>query len=79
MAPESRRRNKGLRTFDPVLFSLKVRLGAVAGHRTVPLGVEHFGQAGRVSDLYRHYGIDADGIVAAVDEMTAGRPVRLVG
>ena len=27
MAPESRRRNKGLRTFDPVLFSLKVRLG----------------------------------------------------
>ncbi len=26
MAPESRRRSKGLRTFDPVLFSLKVRL-----------------------------------------------------
>ena len=54
-------------------------LGAVAGHRTGPLGVEHFGQTGRVSDLYRHYGIDAAGIVAAVDEMTAGRPVRLVG
>ena len=26
MAPESRRRRKGLRTFDPVSFSLKVRL-----------------------------------------------------
>jgi pyruvate dehydrogenase E1 component len=34
-------------------------LGAVAGHRTVPLGVEHFGQTGTVADLYRHYGIDA--------------------
>lgn len=53
-------------------------LGAVAGHHTVPLGVEHFGQTGRVGDLYHHFGIDADGIVAAVDEITAGRPVRLV-
>ena len=52
---------------------------AVAGHQTVQLGVEQFGQTERASDLYRHHGIDADGIVAAVDEMTAGRPVRLVG
>ncbi len=54
-------------------------LGAVAGHPTVPLGVEHFGQTGRVSDLYHHYGIDADGIVSAVHEITKGRPVHLVG
>ena len=38
-------------------------LGAVAGHKTVPLGVEHFGQTGTVQDLYRHHGIDRDGIV----------------
>jgi pyruvate dehydrogenase E1 component len=27
--------------------------------------VEHFGQAGSIPDLYRHYGIDAEAIVAA--------------
>jgi pyruvate dehydrogenase E1 component len=26
-------------------------LGAVAGHRTIPLGVEHFGQTGTIGDL----------------------------
>jgi pyruvate dehydrogenase E1 component len=38
-------------------------LGAVAGHRTIPLGVEHFGQTGTIQDLYRHFGIDRDSIV----------------
>ncbi len=38
-------------------------LGAVNGHRTVPLGVEHFGQTGTLQDLYKHYGIDRDGII----------------
>lgn len=52
-------------------------LGAVAGHRTVPLGVEHFGQTGTVEDLYRHFGIDADAIVAAADRIAPGRPIRL--
>jgi len=42
-------------------------LGAVAGHRTRALGVEHFGQTGSLADLYRHYGIDANAIVAAAD------------
>ena len=51
-------------------------LGAVAGHRTVPLGVEHFGQTGTVEDLYRHFGIDADAIVDAADALAPGRPVR---
>ena len=41
-------------------------IGGVAGHRTVALGVEHFGQTGTVGDLYRHYGIDAAGIAQAV-------------
>jgi pyruvate dehydrogenase E1 component len=47
-------------------------LGSVRGHTTVPLGVEHFGQTGQVSDLYRHYGIDADAIVQSVDGLTIG-------
>jgi pyruvate dehydrogenase E1 component len=25
----------------------------VAGHQTIPLGVEHFGQTGTIGDLYR--------------------------
>jgi pyruvate dehydrogenase E1 component len=29
------------------------------------LGVDSFGQTGDLIDLYRHYGIDADAIVAA--------------
>ncbi|MEM8839354.1 MAG: transketolase, partial [Pseudomonadota bacterium] len=37
-------------------------LGAVAGHRTIPLGVEHFGQTGTVQDLYRHFRIDRHSI-----------------
>lgn len=40
-------------------------LGAVRGHRVQPLGVERFGQSGDIPDLYRHYGIDEDSIVAA--------------
>ncbi len=53
-------------------------LGAVAGHRTVPLGVEHFGQTGTIADLYRHFGIDADAIVAAASRIAPGRPIRLM-
>ena len=52
-------------------------LGAVAGHRTRALGVEHFGQTGRIADLYRHYGIDVDGILAAAGALTPGRPIRI--
>ncbi len=51
-------------------------LGAVAGHRTRALGVEHFGQSGALADLHRHFGIDAQAIVAAAEAMTAGRPMR---
>ncbi|HET9904322.1 MAG TPA: transketolase [Xanthobacteraceae bacterium] len=51
-------------------------LGAVAGHRVRPLGVEHFGQTGTIPDLYRHYGIDANAIVAAAEAIAPGRPIR---
>jgi pyruvate dehydrogenase E1 component len=51
-------------------------LGAVSGHRTRSLGVEHFGQTGTIADLYRHYGIDTDAIVAAAQAIAPGRPMR---
>ncbi len=51
-------------------------LGAVAGHRTRALGVEHFGQTGSLADLYRHYGIDTNAIVAAAQAIAPGRPIR---
>lgn len=51
-------------------------LGSVHGHRTRSLGVEHFGQTGTIADLYRHYGIDANGIVAAAQAVAPGRPIR---
>lgn len=51
-------------------------LGAVHGHRVRALGVEHFGQTGSIPDLYRHYGIDANAIVAAAAALTPGRPIR---
>jgi pyruvate dehydrogenase E1 component len=51
-------------------------LGSVGGHRTRSLGVEHFGQTGTVADLYRHYGIDAQGILRAAQAIAPGRPMR---
>jgi pyruvate dehydrogenase E1 component len=51
-------------------------LGAVNGHRTRALGVEHFGQTGSLADLYRHYGIDTNSIVAAAQSVAPGRPIR---
>lgn len=54
-------------------------LGSVHGHRCRALGVEHFGQTGTIADLYRHYGIDAAGIIRAAESMTRGRPMRHLG
>jgi pyruvate dehydrogenase E1 component len=53
-------------------------LGSVHGHRTRALGVEHFGQTGSIAELYRHYGIDARGIISAAESLTPGRPIRAV-
>ena len=54
-------------------------LGAVAGHRTVPLGVEHFGQTGTIDDLYGHFSINADAIITSVHGLSPGRPIRHLG
>jgi pyruvate dehydrogenase E1 component len=51
-------------------------LGSVRGHRVRALGVEHFGQTGALADLYRHYGLDSNSIVAAAQTIAPGRPVR---
>jgi pyruvate dehydrogenase E1 component len=51
-------------------------LGGVNGHRTRALGVEHFGQTGTIADLYKHYGIDAAGIMRAAEAIAPGRPIR---
>ncbi|PSK80277.1 pyruvate dehydrogenase E1 component [Limimaricola soesokkakensis] len=47
-------------------------LGAVAGHRTMSLGVEHFGQTGSIADLYHHFGIDAASIAETALGLSAG-------
>ena len=41
-------------------------IGSVAGHRCHPLGVEHFGQSGNVSDLYAHHRIGLDAILDTI-------------
>ncbi|KAB2917107.1 MAG: transketolase [Hyphomicrobiaceae bacterium] len=50
-------------------------IGGVCGHRVRALGVEHFGQSGSIPELYGHYGLDVNAILAAAEGMT-GRPVR---
>lgn len=40
-------------------------LGSVCGHRVRPLGVQAFGQAGDILNLYEHYGISTGAIVGA--------------
>ncbi|MET0967877.1 MAG: hypothetical protein ABWY18_01635, partial [Tardiphaga sp.] len=49
-------------------------IGSVCGHRLEALGVERFGQTGTIADLYRHHGIDANGIVDAAEALS-GVPV----
>ncbi|MBL8669688.1 MAG: transketolase [Alphaproteobacteria bacterium] len=51
-------------------------LGAVAGHRIRPLGVDHFGQSADLPDLYRLHGIDADAIVDAAASALVERARR---
>jgi pyruvate dehydrogenase E1 component len=47
-------------------------LGAVRGQRVVPLGPDHFGQAGDIPDLYREYGMDTDAILDACAQALLG-------
>ncbi|MBP02884.1 MAG: transketolase, partial [Rhodospirillaceae bacterium] len=41
-------------------------LGSVRGQYCLPLGVDKFGQAGNIKDLYAEYGIDTQAIVEAI-------------
>jgi pyruvate dehydrogenase E1 component len=41
-------------------------IGGVRGMRTLSHGVEHFGQTGTISDLYRHFRLDMSSLVEAV-------------
>ncbi len=50
-------------------------LGSVFGTRTVPLGVDEFGQTGSREQLYEHYGISASSIVEAVESVLGARDV----
>ncbi len=47
-------------------------MGAVRGQRVVPLGVDRFGQAGDIPDLYREYGLDEDAILDACAQALLG-------
>jgi pyruvate dehydrogenase E1 component len=51
-------------------------LGGVRGDRVTSLGVEHFGQSGRIADLYAHHGIDTKAIMEAAQALVKGKPVR---
>ncbi|MEW7009296.1 transketolase [Lentilitoribacter sp. EG35] len=51
-------------------------LGGVTGHRTKSLGVEHFGQAGTVDDIYHLHGLDANAIMHAARALLPGRGAR---
>ncbi len=51
-------------------------LGAVHGHRTRPLGVEHFGESGTIADLYARHGIGTEGILKSAETLTPGPPDR---
>jgi pyruvate dehydrogenase E1 component len=48
-------------------------IGGVAGHRVRALGPEHFGQSGSIRELYAHYGLDANAILAAAEGLTGRR------
>ncbi|MCH8187606.1 MAG: transketolase [Proteobacteria bacterium] len=55
-------------------------LGAVAGHRVYPLGVDHFGQSGDLEDLYRAYGLNSGAILDACARACVDFPrLRAVG
>ena len=45
-------------------------LGAVAGHRVIPMGVDRFGQSGDLAELCREYRLDQEAILAAISRRT---------
>ena len=56
---------------------IPTRLTFLSAIRCAPiasLGVSDFGQSGDVDDLYRHFGIDTDAIVAAAIDLLKADP-----
>jgi pyruvate dehydrogenase E1 component len=53
-------------------------LGSVRGHRVRSLGVDAFGQTGSVAELYKTYGLDAQSILQAAENIAPGRPIRYI-
>ena len=51
-------------------------LGGVSGHRVRRSASSISARPARIADLYRHYGIDANAIVAAAQAIAPGRPIR---
>ena len=37
-------------------------IGSVYGHKTIPLGIDRFGQTGNIKDLFNEFGIDTNNI-----------------
>ena len=37
-------------------------IGSIYGHKTIPLGVNSFGQTGKVDDLFKEFEIDSKSI-----------------
>jgi len=52
-------------------------MGAVRGHRVMPLGPDRFGQGGDIPDLYQEYGLDTDAILDACAQALLGPANRL--
>ena len=40
-------------------------IGSALGSKTIPLGVDEWGQSGNREDLYREYGTDSESIINA--------------
>jgi pyruvate dehydrogenase E1 component len=51
-------------------------IGGVFGQPVKALGVEHFGQTGTISDLYRHHRIDTNAIIETAQRIAPEHPVR---
>ena len=51
-------------------------LGGVKGHRITTLGVETFGQSASLEDIFASFGLNTNGIIRAVEQVTEGKSVR---
>lgn len=66
----------GLAGFEPAFgdeLAVMVWRGSRASNH--PHGIEHFGQTGTITDLYRHFRIDAAALARSTSEMTRGRKI----